>query len=435
MFKGKPVRSVPVDDDPSHRVRPEFKEKELLATPRFKPQCSTLYELVNDSFKRHAPKDCLRSRKYLGMKSIKPPVKHFDPDSLKVQTYADVDSSAHRFGAALRQQGLVPAPEVATLEEMTTPCSVALFENTCAEWITAAIGAFSQSIVVTTIYATLGLDAVVTAIQDGKIRAIVCNKKDVKKILSRSLDVPTLRTIIYTSDLVAECDKVDFGLLPKGLKVISFEDFVESGDVKAFPPTPPKPSTMAVLMYTSGSTGKPKGVVITHAQCTSAAASFCDALVVPSDVYLGYLPLAHILELMAEITIITLGAVICYADPKTLTIKGSYPKGALQQYKPTIMSGVPKVWDIIKKGAEAKVALSKPVSKYLVATAFQWRKFALSHGFDTPLFKALVFKNFSALVGGNLRLAMSGGGALNSEVQEFIRTCFGIPFIQGYVSQ
>ena len=58
----------------------------------------------------------------------------------------------------------------------------------------------------------------------------------------------------------------------------------------------------------------------------------------------------------------------------------------------------------------------------------------MEHGFDTPLFKALVFKKFSAALGGRLRKGMSGGGPLNSEVQVFIRTCFGIPFVQGYVS-
>merc|ERR1712038_1500998 len=46
--------------------------------------------------------------------------------------------------------------------------------------------------------------------------------------------------------------------------------------------------------------------------------------------------------------------------------------------------------------------------------------------------KALVFKKFSNLVGGNLRIALSGGGPLNNEVQVFIRTCFGVPFVQGY---
>lgn len=131
---------------------------------------------------------------------------------------------------------------------------------------------------------------------------------------------------------------------------------------------------------------------------------------------------------------IALGCVICYADPKTLTTKGAYPIGALEQYSPTIMVAVPKIWDVIKKGVEAKVAASPPVARFLVQTAFQARTFAINHGYDTPLFNKLVFKKFSKVVGGRLRLALSGGGPLNSEVQVFIRTCFGCPIFQGYVS-
>ena len=97
------------------------------------------------------------------------------------------------------------------------------------------------------------------------------------------------------------------------------------------------------------------------------------------------------------------------------------------------MAAVPKIWEVIKKGVQAKIATASPVSQFLVNVAFEARMFAIKYGFDTPLFKALVFKKFSKVVGGRLRLAISGGGALNSEVQEFIRTCFGMPLIQGYV--
>ena len=187
-------------------------------------------------------------------------------------------------------------------------------------------------------------------------------------------------------------------------------------------------------MYTSGSTGTPKGVVITHSQIVAAIASGekCLGIRDGEDVYLGYLPLAHILELMAEFSMLALGCTICYADPKTLTTTGAYPIGALEQYSPTVMAGVPKIWDVIKKGVQAKVALSSPVAQFLVNTAFQARTFAIAHGYDTPLFKALVFKKFSKVVGGKLRLALSGGGPLNNEVQIFIRTCFGCPLFQGY---
>jgi len=190
---------------------------------------------------------------------------------------------------------------------------------------------------------------------------------------------------------------------------------------------------MAVLMYTSGSTGKPKGVVITHGQITAGIAGGIVCLnIAPGSVYVAYLPLAHIMELMAEHAVLAAGGQLCYADPKTLTAKGSYPVGALEEFSPTHMVAVPKIWDVIKKGIEAKVAASSPVAQFLVKTAFEWRTFAINHGFDTPLFKALVFKKFSKVVGGNLQIAISGGGPLNSEVQVFIRTCFGAPLSQGY---
>lgn len=190
---------------------------------------------------------------------------------------------------------------------------------------------------------------------------------------------------------------------------------------------------MAVLMYTSGSTGKPKGVVITHKQIIAAvtAGDICLGIK-PGSVYLAYLPLAHIMELMAEHALLSAGGQLCYANPKTLTVKGAYPIGDLENYSPTHMVAVPKIWDIIKKGVEAKVAASSPVAQFLVKTAFEWRTFCNNLGFDTPLFKKLVFKKFAKAVGGNLKIAVSGGGALNSEVQVFIRTCFGCPIFQGY---
>merc|ERR1719438_263711 len=95
----------------------------------------------------------------------------------------------------------------------------------------------------------------------------------------------------------------------------------------------------------------------------------------PDDVYLGYLPLAHILELTSEMALLSLGSRICYADPKTLTTSGSYPVGALQAFSPTIMAGVPKIWDIIKKGAQAKMAQGSPAVRLIAETAFQAKAF------------------------------------------------------------
>ncbi|KAL3921704.1 MAG: hypothetical protein SGARI_006617, partial [Bacillariaceae sp.] len=133
-----------------------------------------------------------------------------------------------------------------------------------------------------------------------------------------------------------------------------------------------------------------------------------------------------------EFVVLANGCSLNYADPKSLTATGASPAGALEVYGPTHMVAVPKIWDTIKKGLLAKVALSSPVAQVLVHTALQWRTLAVKYGLDTPLFNAIVFKKFKKAVGGNLKWALSGGGPLNGEVQEFIRVAFNLPLIQGY---
>eukprot|EP00542_Grammatophora_oceanica_P013634 CAMPEP_0194053800 /NCGR_PEP_ID=MMETSP0009_2-20130614/51298_1 /TAXON_ID=210454 /ORGANISM="Grammatophora oceanica, Strain CCMP 410" /LENGTH=583 /DNA_ID=CAMNT_0038702061 /DNA_START=68 /DNA_END=1815 /DNA_ORIENTATION=- len=422
-----PLRSVPVKDDEAHRVAPDYKGK-LLTVPR--EGDDTLYAMALHSFKQYGDRKFMGTRKFLGWKSKT--VKEFGEISWK--TFGEVDKVAHKFGAALRKSGVVAAPDMATLDKLKKPCSIAIFENTCSEWLISAMGAFSQSVIVTTVYATLGLDAVIDAVNDGSISVIVCNKTNVGKLVEKIKKMPTLKTIVYTNDVIAPDDKTVIPSAPRGVTIASFDDFVASGDTDAYPPVPPKPDTCAVIMYTSGSTGKPKGVVVKHKNMVAASTSIGKTVEIRpgEDVYLGYLPLAHIMELGAEFILMGEGCTICYADPKTLTTKGAYPIGALEQYSPSVMVGVPKIWDALKKGIQAKVAASSPVSQFLVNTAFAARGFALGLGYDTPLFKALVFKKFAKVTGGNLRIALSGGGPMNAEVQKFVRICFGIPTLQGY---
>jgi len=121
------------------------------------------------------------------------------------------------------------------------------------------MGAFTQSATVVTVYATLGADAVVEAVVDNKVAVIVCNKKDVKKLLTNIGKMNTLKTIVYTNDLVGPDESVEIPKPPNGVTIKSIEEFIAGGNTDTYPPTPPKPDTPAVIMYTSGSTGKPKG--------------------------------------------------------------------------------------------------------------------------------------------------------------------------------
>jgi long-subunit acyl-CoA synthetase (AMP-forming) len=141
--------SVPVGDDPAHRVRPEFKDKRL---DKPSTNAATLYEIIRDSRNNFPDKVAMRKRQFLGMKSAR--VKEFAPEPIEY-TYQQVGDMAHKFGAALRAHGMIACPTTTDLKQNTKPCRMAIFENTCAEWMISALGAFTQSIAVTTVYATL----------------------------------------------------------------------------------------------------------------------------------------------------------------------------------------------------------------------------------------------------------------------------------------
>jgi len=422
------LKSVPVDDDESHRVKQGFRGHHMNTEGLAR---ETLYSISHYAF-QHFPKSvCMRKRQFLGWKTKK--IKEFGKEVS--WTYEEIEEKALKFGAALIASGMQAAPPTTDLEMIKTPCRMAIFENTCPEWMIAALGAFSQSVAVATVYTTLGIDSVAEAINDNIIPVILCNKRNVKKLIERSSKMPTLKVIVYTEDLVAPGDDVEMPTtIPSGVKVISFDDFCQSGNTAKYKPVPPKPDTTAVIMYTSGSTGKPKGVVITHRNVAASVTSVDLALQIRKgeDSLMAHLPLAHIFEMIVEFLILSKGCTLCYADPKSLSLTGASPTGALEYFSPTIVTGVPKIWDAIKKGIEAKVAKGTPVAQFLVKTAFEARASALARGYDTPLFKALVFKKFQQAVGGNARICLSGGGPLNGSVQEFLRVCLGCSIIQGY---
>jgi long-chain acyl-CoA synthetase len=179
-------------------------------------------------------------------------------------------------------------------------------------------------------------------------------------------------------------------------------------------------------MYTSGSTGKPKGVVMSHAHLVAGVSGMAENVHLDrDDVYVSYLPLAHILAFQVENVMIINGATICYSDPRELA-------HSMPMFKPTVFAGVPKVYDILKSGLEKKIAAGPHLFKLIFQNLIDWKIAVLQVGLDTPV-SNIMFKIISKKVFGRvLKFGVTGGGPMNETLYRFCVACFCCPIIQGY---
>jgi long-chain acyl-CoA synthetase len=125
-----------------------------------------------------------------------------------------------------------------------------------------------------------------------------------------------------------------------------------------------QPDDVVTLIYTSGTTGPPKGVEITNANVMAQVVALLEHIESkPEDRLVSYLPAAHIADRVAShYTGIVRGAQItCVSDPRNVA-------AALTDARPTVFFGVPRVWQKIKAGIEAKVAAEPSNAKRRLAT-------------------------------------------------------------------
>eukprot|EP01120_Amphizonella_sp_Union-15-10_P015924 TRINITY_DN8281_c0_g1_i1.p1 TRINITY_DN8281_c0_g1~~TRINITY_DN8281_c0_g1_i1.p1 ORF type:complete len:703 (-),score=113.98 TRINITY_DN8281_c0_g1_i1:13-2121(-) len=416
---------VPGPANPRETVCYRRKEdlEELISTP---PEFQTIYDVMKLSSKRYPESKCLGTRPVLKIfeeeKTVGGEKRIFTFPQLgpyQWESYATVYQRMKNFASGLRSLGMKPKD------------FLAMFEETRAEWTIASRAAYMQSITLFTVYANLGEEALIYALQEGEIAYIFTNGKLLKQILKIIHHIKNLSTVIYCGDVDNDAKNQ---LKSLGLVVVSFVEVEKMGINNPFDDVPPKPDDLACIMYTSGSTGKPKGVMTTHRNLVVTLSAMAKPVKFDpkSDRYLGYLPLAHSLAFVLESLAMYFNLPIGYGNPRTLADAGvRLCKGDLEEFRPTIFVAVPVIFEKIKHGMELRVNKNF-ITRTLFKFGYRAKLAAFRTGQTTPIWDWILFNKFKQKIGGKVRVMLTGSAPLNPMVHKFIRVCFGVPFVQGY---
>ncbi|ORX97316.1 acetyl-CoA synthetase-like protein [Basidiobolus meristosporus CBS 931.73] len=348
--------------------------------------------------------------------------KYFKLGPYQWYTYADVTRISREIGCGLLKLGLNNGDKLT------------IFSRTSPEWIMMSQACFSQSLTIVTAYETLGADGLKHALNEGEISVVFTTAELLKVIVEIMADVPSLKHVIYMDK--AKNAVIDSLSSNPQLSVHTYEEVRALGAENLVEASLPSPEDLACIMYTSGSTGNPKGVMLSHANVVAGIAGI-DKFIRPfldpdTDVLITYLPLAHILEFLVENYAMFLGIPMGYASPRTLTDTSVRQcKGDLRELRPTVMCGVPAVWETIRKGVMSQVEGSGRITQILFDLALRNKSFLNSYGIPTSILDTIVFNKIKEATGGRLRFALSGGAPIAPATSEFLTTCI-CPIIQGY---
>lgn len=318
---------------------------------------------------------------------------------------------------------------------------VATFTHNCPEALMIDFAAFRNRAVPVSIYATSSPEQVSYIIRDSGARVIfVGDQGNYETVRSIAAECPELyRIVVIDSAVRIDADdhmSVHFGkFLEMGRNATELSRAaVEKRTAEA------TPEDIATLIYTSGTTGEPKGAILTHGNFNEALKFHTRRLdyLTDKDSSVCFLPLSHIFEKAWTCFCLMTGMhVTINRDPREI-------QDTLRLVRPTAMCSVPRFWEKVYAGVQAKLGRVGAFKKWLMRQAMKTgRRRNLEYvrmGRKVPFFTELKYKFFFKQIFGPMQRVVgadrgvifpTAGAPLAPEITEYLLAC-GIPIVIGY---
>ncbi len=303
------------------------------------------------------------------------------------------------------------------------------------EWFISDMAIMLSGGITVPAYTTYTEDDYKYLIEDCEPSLVIVSNNEMLKKLNNTINEKKFIKKIITLDAVNKVTN-DLNIIDKD-KYLDFNSIIKNNllDEDKILNNKLKRTSPACIIYTSGTGGNPKGVILSHGGILNnlvGASEILKPLIDSRPVFLTWLPLSHSYEHSVQFVQIAVGAKVFYAEKIEKLLEN------ISEAKPTIMTAVPRFYQNLYNKININLKKQSGFKAKLIDATIRLgkkkllnQKMTILEKFVNMITEALVRKKIKKQFGGNLKAFVSGGGALDKEIGEFLNS-IGLPTLQGY---